>query len=169
MTAGWPVPADDFVLLFGDGCIRAQLNWAKLERDCRIEASVSRSRAVLGDLYTVWYSGPEGHDSEFRDADARPLRVRETEFTEATWPAARAERIAEFERRYRADGRPVHLPLPVYVLDDGELLLLDGTHRAVAAHRSGVDVRLLLFAVHGPVDQAMLPDLRHHPKADRLS
>jgi hypothetical protein len=32
----------------------------------------------------------------------------------------------------------------------------------VAAYRSDADVRLLLFAMHGPVDASMLPDLGHH-------
>ncbi|MEA5364715.1 hypothetical protein VA596_34650 [Amycolatopsis sp., V23-08] len=151
----------DFARFFGDGGIRTLLDWRRLEAECRIEATTSRSRVLLGDLRTVWYNGPDGRDREFRDADARPLRVRETGRTEASWPEGRAARIAEFEARFRGDGGPIQLTLPVYALGDDEFLLLDGTHRAVAAHRTGGNVRLALFAVHGPVDEAMLPDLRH--------
>ncbi|MFF1606902.1 hypothetical protein ACFVYA_03905 [Amycolatopsis sp. NPDC058278] len=154
------VPVADFVRFFGDGGIRVRLDWSRLATECRIEAITSRSAAVLGDLRTVWYAGPDGRNSEFRDAGARPLRVREAALTEASWPAKRAARIAEFEARFRADAGSVQLPLPVYVLGDGGFLLLDGTHRAVAAHRTGGNLRLLLFAVHGPQDEGMLPDLR---------
>jgi hypothetical protein len=156
-----PVPVGDFAALFGDGGIRARLDWTRLAGECRIEAFTSRSRALLGDLRTVWYAGPDGRDREFRDADAQPLRVRETGRTEATWPAGRAARIAGFEDRYRADAGSAQLPLPVYALGDDEFLLLDGTHRSVAAHRAGVAARLLIFVVHGPVEEAMLPDLRY--------
>ncbi|MEU5266543.1 hypothetical protein [Amycolatopsis sp. NPDC021455] len=155
------IPVDDFVRFFGDGGIRAKLNWARLAAECRVEVSAGRSRALLGDLRTVWYAGPDDRNREFRDVDARPLRVRETGLTESSWPAGRAARIAEFEARFRAEAGPVQLPLPGYALGDGGFLLLDGTHRAVAAHRTGGDVRLLLFTVHGPLDEAMLPDLRH--------
>jgi hypothetical protein len=157
------VPVGDFVGFFGDGGIRARLDWTRLAAECRIETFTSRSPALLGDLWTVWYAGPDGRDREFRDADAQPLRVREAGRTEASWPARRAARIAGFEARFRGDGGLIQLPLPVYVLGDGGFLLLDGTHRAVAAHRTGGDVRLLLFAVHGPLDEGMLPDLRHAP------
>ncbi len=156
-----PVSADDFTTFFGHGGIRALLDWTRLATECRITAFTSRSHAVLGELRTVWYAGPDGRDREFRDRDARPLQVRETGLTESTWPADRTARIAEFEARYQADNRPVQLPLPVYALGEGRFLLLDGTHRSVAAHRSAADVRLLLFAIHGPVEEAMLPDLRY--------
>jgi hypothetical protein len=158
-----PVPVGDFARFFGDGGIRARLDWTRLATECRIEAFTSRSRELLADLRTVWYAGADGRDREFRDADARPLRVRETGRTEASWPEGRAARITGFEARFRGDGGPIQLPLPVYVLGDGGFLLLDGTHRAVAAHRTGADARLLLFAVHGPLDEGMLPDLRHAP------
>ncbi|MEV6828051.1 hypothetical protein [Amycolatopsis sp. NPDC051102] len=154
------VPVADFVRFFGDGGIRVLLDWTRLAAECRIEASTSRSAAMLGDLRTVWYAGPDGRDGEFRDPGARPLRVRETGCTEATWSAERAARISDFETRFRADPGPVQLALPVYVLGDDGFLLLDGTHRAVAAHRAGGEVRLLMFAVHGPRDETMLPDLR---------
>jgi hypothetical protein len=102
---------------------------------------------------------PDGAHADFRDPGARPLRLG---LTEATWPAQRLSRIAALNEQFAAADSPVQLPLPVYALGGGGSLLLDGTHRSVAAYRSGADVRLLLFAVHGPVDASMLPDLGHH-------
>ncbi|WUI02707.1 hypothetical protein OHR68_13155 [Spirillospora sp. NBC_00431] len=52
--------------------------------------------------------------------------------------------------------------LPVLRAGPGRELILDGTHRAVAAHGAGVPVTLFVFALHGPVRPAMLPDLVHH-------
>jgi hypothetical protein len=49
------------------------------------------------------------------------------------------------------------------------MVLLDGNHRAVAAYLTGVPVRTLLFVLHGPVDEAILPDLRHHRSASGVN
>ncbi|MBB5955781.1 hypothetical protein FHS29_002362 [Saccharothrix tamanrassetensis] len=145
----------EFVALFGDGSVRVLLDWDALgARGCPVDQVVSRSVDVLGDLFTVWYA--EG--AEYTATGARPLRVRDVTLS----GDVRGERVLAIERSYRAAGRPVQLTLPVYALPQERYLLLDATHRSVAAFRSGLPVRLLLCVLRGPVDAAVLPDLRHH-------
>ncbi|MGP4111336.1 hypothetical protein ACTWP5_10505 [Streptomyces sp. 4N509B] len=157
---------DDFVTVFRDDAVRVELDWdAVLAEGSRGEVGVSgtysRSRRLLGALYTVWYEGADGADADVRQAAARPLRVAETGRTERSWPAERTRRVTRFEQAFRAAAEPVRLVLPAYAVGGG-LLLLDGTHRSVAAHRAGVPVRLLVYALHGPSRAELLPDLRHH-------
>lgn len=150
---------DDFVAEFGDGRVRVLLDWSRVHGQCRAERSVVRSRELLGDLFTVWYVGPDRTPREFNAVDAWPLRVRDVP---EPW---RAEQIRPLRHEFARSGQAVHLLLPAYGLPDGGALLLDGTHRAVAAYQSGAPVVVELWTVHGPVDAAMLPDLRHHPAA----
>ncbi|NUT99820.1 MAG: hypothetical protein HOY78_48200 [Saccharothrix sp.] len=140
----------DFRTVFGDGSVRVLLDWDAVA-GCEVDLRVSRSRDLLGGLFTVWYAG----GAEFDADGARPLRVRDA-------VDERPDRIAPIEASLRAANRPVQLTLPVYALPGDDHLLLDATHRSVAAFRSGLPVRLLLFALRGPVDPAVLPDLRHH-------
>lgn len=151
-----------FALIFGDGAVRAKLDWRRVVDECAVEERYSRSRKELGELYTVWYADDSGRDARYDHQDVRPLRVSEVGITEASWPPARAAKIAELRREYSSTDRPVPLLLPCYRAGD-ELVLLDGNHRAAAAYPTDADTRLLLYILRGPTDSGMLPDLRHFP------
>lgn len=154
---------EDFATIFRDGGgVRVMLAWERLgSPEFGVTATYSRSPRLLGAMFTVWYAGPDGADADCWSA-ARPLRVAEAGRTEPSWPAERARRIAGFERAFREAPEPARLVLPAFALGQGALLLLDGNHRAVAAHRAGVPVRLLVYALRGPLREEILPDLRHH-------
>ncbi|MGW0570844.1 hypothetical protein [Streptomyces tauricus] len=47
-------------------------------------------------------------------------------------------------------------------MPDGADLILDGTHRAVAALRARAHVTVFLYVLLGPTDPTILPDLAHH-------
>ncbi|OXM54889.1 hypothetical protein [Amycolatopsis alba] len=150
-----------FALIFGDGGIRAKLDWRRVAAECAVEERYSRSRKELGELCTVWYADGSGHDAGYDHQGSRPLRVSEAAVTEASWPRARATTIAALRREYVRADRPVHLALPGYRVGD-EVVLLDGNHRAAAAYLADADTRLLLYILRGPTDSGMLPDLRHY-------
>ncbi|MFI9587522.1 hypothetical protein ACIHCQ_38225 [Streptomyces sp. NPDC052236] len=153
---------DQFVDAFQGGGVRVQLSWDRLDSsEFSATHTVSRSTGLLGSLFTVWYEGQQGGNSDWRRA-AHPLRVSEASRTEPDWPANRRHRVSSFEKEFVQAREPIQLVLPTYALHDGGLLLLDGTHRAVAAHRASVPVRLLIYTLRGPVHQDVLPDLRHH-------
>lgn len=150
-----------FVLSFKEGGVRAQLDWRRVVSECTVEERYSCSHKELGELYTVWYADESGRDTGHDHQGARPLRVSEVAFTEATWPPARAFTIAALRREYASADSPVRLTLPGYRVGD-EVVLLDGNHRAAAAYLAEVDLRILLCVLRGPTDSGMLPDLRHH-------
>ncbi|RSM59282.1 hypothetical protein DMH03_25885 [Amycolatopsis sp. WAC 01376] len=152
-----------FALIFGDGVVRAKLDWQRVVDECVVEERYSRSRKELGELCTVWYADESGRDAGYDHQGARPLRVSEVAITEASWPRARASMIAALRAEYTRTARPVQLTLPGYRVGD-EVVLLDGNHRAAAAYLADADTRLLLYILCGPTDSGMLPDLRHYSR-----
>lgn len=56
-----------------------------------------------------------------------------------------------------------HMPpmtLPAYDVHNRRVLLLDGNHRTVSAMRVGKPLALVLFVIHGPIDEQVVPDLK---------
>lgn len=153
---------DQFVDAFQDGGVRVQLSWDRLDSpEFSVTHTVSRSTDLLGSMFTVWYEDPQGGNGDWR-RDSHPLRVSQASRTELDWPGDRRRRVSSFEKEFVQTLEPVQLVLPTYALHDGGLLILDGTHRAVAAHRASVPVRLFVYTLRGPVHEDVLPDLRHH-------
>ncbi|SFB36903.1 hypothetical protein SAMN05216266_109115 [Amycolatopsis marina] len=142
--------------------IRTELNWDAAARSgCHVSTRNCRLRTELGEFHTVWYLGPHGGRAGVNDPSARPLRVREAG-APALLTAERNLVVREFENEFVRAGAPATLELPVYETESGVRILLDGNHRAVAAHRSGLPVDLLIHRLHGPADAAILPDLVHY-------
>ncbi|MET8158587.1 hypothetical protein ABZT47_19600 [Sphaerisporangium sp. NPDC005289] len=153
----------EYVEFFDPDVVGAWLRWdAVTASNCPVTQICTRSREYLAGLYTMWYVTPDGSDGDWRGERDRPLRVGEAHTTSSSWPEGRADRIARLRDAFQREGRPVHLVLPGYSLGNGRVLLLDGTHRAVAAHLSGLDVRLMVFSIEGPMDAAVLPDLARY-------
>ncbi|MFI9454677.1 hypothetical protein [Amycolatopsis sp. NPDC052450] len=152
-----------FALIFGDGVVRAKLDWQRVVDECVVEERYSRSRKELGELCTVWYADESGRDARYDHPGARPLRVSEVAITEASWPRARASMIAALREQYTRTARPVQLTLPGYRVGD-EVVLLDGNHRVAAAYLADADTRFILYLLCGPTDSGMLPDLRHYSR-----
>jgi hypothetical protein len=152
----------DFEEAFRDSGLRVELAWERLRApEFSVSHTVSRSARLLGAMFTVWYEDLLGKDGAW-DRPGRPLRVREVMRTKDDWPADRGRRVSSFHNAFAVASEPAQLVLPTYALPGGELLILDGSHRAVAAHRAAVPVRLLIYTLRGPVEEGVLPDLRHH-------
>ena len=131
--------------MFGDGSVKAQLNWQRINDSLfQVTEFLGHSLDYLGDLLTAWYVDSPGSNR------AKPAK------------AERQARIAEFEKAFTAYRESVQLILPGYEIGSHATLILDGTHRAVAAYRHRVPVRLFVFSLCGPVNEGLLPDLRHY-------
>jgi hypothetical protein len=149
--------------VFGSGQIKARLDWSRIAAPAfRVEESFDDSRERLGGMWSVWYAGADGAPSDWSAKGARPLSMREAADPDIPWPDHRAERLAAFEKCFASASEPIQLVLPAYDMGSGSGLILDGTHRAVAAYRAAVPVALFVFALRGPVDPAILPDLIHY-------
>ncbi|MGK3089656.1 hypothetical protein ACG93S_11645 [Streptomyces sp. WAC01490] len=148
--------------------VRVQLNWQRLvSYEPFVTRTVCDSTVLLDSMFTVWYEDQHGGNGDWCNP-GRPLQVSQAERTESDWPEERRQRVSFFEKKFSQTLEPVQLILPTYALGRGGLLLLDGTHRAVAAHRASVRVSLDLHTVHGPVDEDILPDLRHYAPGEPL-
>ncbi|MGW5355360.1 hypothetical protein ACWERV_33185 [Streptomyces sp. NPDC004031] len=147
--------------------IRARLDWALLARAGAgvgvetLEGDAGRRR--LAELFTVWYTDGAGAGSRWDAPGSRPLRVAESERALPGWPGDRRRAVDALRRSFAAGTGPLDLTVPVYRAGAGRHVLLDGNHRAVAAHLAPVrDLRLTLWALAGPVREDILPDLRHY-------
>jgi hypothetical protein len=120
----------------------------------------------MGGLETVWYTWPDGSIGDWRNQGNRRLQVKEA----ATRPDFPNESSYDYIERLisdiRAGSTPPYLVLPCYRTQRDKLIILDGNHRAIAAFRSDMDVRLLIFAVTGTDNPLLLPDLLHETIPD---
>lgn len=148
---------DAFHRLFG-AAIRAWLAWDELGDDVRIRQQVITDRSELGRLLTVWYTGPEGEPGNWRESTHTPMTVDQAASTPTSWTAGAAERVGRFQSLFLSGQEPPVLLFPAYAIGD-RVLLLDGSHRAIALHRTGLGPQVLVCAVAGPVDHRVLPDL----------
>jgi hypothetical protein len=156
---------DDFRRLFGD-TTQAWLAWDRLAvAGATIQEQIVTDRAELGRLRTVWYRDAGGGPGDWRDPGSVPLSVREAADQRSTWAPARSKRIEAFRQEYLRQTEPVLMMMPGYVTPLGTLLI-DSTHRAVAAYLSNVEPRLLVLAIDGPISAEILPDLPHHATED---
>jgi hypothetical protein len=154
---------EEFETIFRNSEMRAWLAWDILEKSgANMREIYTRSPEALARLYTVWYAAPGGTNGDWRNSSDSPLRVGQATDTVGTWPAERVTRVAHFRAQFEKSRYPVQLTLPAYSPNTRDVLLLDGTHRAVAAHLSKKEVRLIVLAVQGPCDPRILPDLAHY-------
>ncbi|GGX68301.1 hypothetical protein [Streptomyces anandii] len=155
----------DFAVRFRP-VIRAALDWGRLAdvgAGVRVETVTGgAARRCLAGLFTVWYADARGADSSWNSPGSRPLRVGSAGRTLPSWPEDRRRAVDALARGYAEGSRPVPLTLPTYRVGEDCHVLLDGNHRAVAAHRAGRDVELTLWALTGPVCEGILPDLHHY-------
>ena len=117
---------------------------------------------MLSSFFTVWYINPDGLNGDWRNAGDSPLRIRDAVKAFDIWPDDRKQRVEAFRAKFIRRSEPVQLVLPAYAPNDRDIILLDGTHRAMAAFMAQSGIRLLVFAVNGPCDPDVLPDLLHY-------
>lgn len=145
------------------GEIRVLLTWTRVHLpEISVEERTIEDRGALAMLRTVWYVTPDGRLGDWRAPENRALRVGEAGASHDVLPPESRTHIAAFQEAFRQSPGPVELDLPAYGLPGGEALVLDGTHRLVAACVAEVGVRIRLATLRGPIDPRILPDLAHY-------
>lgn len=138
----------DFEALVGLSAIRTWVDWESLsDANCTVRMDVVPGTEALRRCQTVWYRN-RGTRSEWRDQNARRVRVGEE---------------AERSRPQPWVGGHLDVPqvFPALDLGGGEVMLLDGNHRAVALAGSPQPSQALLLVLAGPRDPLVFPDLVH--------
>ncbi len=149
-------------MIFRDGGIRSWLDWEMVQPpDYSVLEIFSRSVADISWLETVWYIRTDGSLGDWRNQGDRRISVKDAA-ARRDFPSKSSEQyIQKLISDMSASPVPTYLVLPCYRTQRGKLIILDGNHRAIAACRCDVNVRLLIFALSGPDDPLVLPDLLH--------
>jgi hypothetical protein len=154
-------------MIFRDAGIRSWFDWELIQPPgYSVVEKFSRSVADVSRLETVWYIRSDGSLGDWRSQSDRRLSVKDAA-TKHVFPNKDSEDyIQSLISDMCARPEPPYLILPCYRTQDGKFIILDGNHRAIAAFRSDMDVRLLIFAVSGPDDPLLLPDLLHEMSSE---
>lgn len=148
--------------IFRGGGIRSWLDWEMIQSpDYSVLELFSRSVADVSKFETVWYIRADGSLGDWRNRDDRRVSVKDAAARRDFPSKASEQYIQRLISDMRASSAPHYLVLPCYRTRSGKYFILDGNHRAIAAYRSGMDVRLLIFALSGPDDPLLLPELLH--------
>jgi hypothetical protein len=147
--------------------IKVHLNWLKLIADrWPVRVVTIRSRAELLGLYTCSYASPDRINLNYDAPNATPMRIadllhRWRDFPDVTAQGISKERVQDYVDRFSSAAATGRLIGAAYDLKEGRLLLLDGHHRALALASLDLPFRVRLAVISGPLDEAVLPDLRH--------
>lgn len=151
----------EFTTAFRGDDVRSWVDWDGLQDLPGARVTVLGDRADLGSCQTVWYRDRHGRRCDWRDPHGVRVDVAEAAATEGFPDAASRRRVLRIRDDLdRAVVDPV-LVLPAYRARGDRPILLDGNHRAVAAHLSGARVRVVLMCVQGTADPRLLPDVLH--------
>ena len=155
------IPANLFVEFFKP-FVRVMFDWARMEEErWPVELSVVSALEQVACWHTPWNFNRLGREVRHDDAEARPIRLAEVEALMPGFGEQRQRYIERMVCEFRQSPPPVQLILPAYELPEGGHILLDGNHRAAALLRARVSFRILLCAVRGPIEESILPELRH--------
>lgn len=158
---------------------RVGLAWgAVAHSDWQIDARVTDSRADLASWYFPWYLGPDGTAVDYLDPNGRPIAIGEWDTlrpaglsfrrSDVDLQAARFREVTERAEvdleaaRFHEVSAPAQVVVPAYGLPDDRLLVLDGNHRLAALmQETELAFHCTAVVLHGPIDEAVLSDLRH--------
>jgi hypothetical protein len=146
------------------------INWPAIVAVGSSVSSVYLSRTgplTLGWAFPAWFTcggAPVCHDGNrlaeypgmhkrFPEKGDLAVTIDQAAKTNFNHPWKFEDRI----NRHRPSGR-VELQLPAYDVERG-YLLLDGNHRSIATLCAGVEYKIELVVIHGPIDRRVLADL----------
>lgn len=151
---------DLFMQYFG-GDVRVLLNWGCLGAKARrLEGFVLTQYEQLESVYLPWYTGAGG-EVPFDSPSAVPICLSCIPSALSLLKEQRQSKIRALSSKFNLLESPVQLTVPLYSLGTGKYLLLDRCHRMAALSLSKGSFKVLAFAVTGPIDTDVLPDLLH--------
>jgi hypothetical protein len=156
------IDSDMYERLFrGPGGIRVELDWdAVRSGGWPVDAEVVDTIEGLGGGFFPWYLTNGGREVSYLEDGAQPVPVARVTALESYFDDARRTKIAGMRRSFE-HVEAVQLIVPAYSLGASGYLILDGCHRLAALASAGTAFKGLLLTLRGPIDAAVLPDLRH--------
>ena len=119
------------------------------------------SKNELLSLSIAKYASSNGDFALWGTPGAHPLTVKEALAAFPKWGGLGQEIVELYCGIFSRVARTVKVAFPAYLLPNGERLLLDGVHRAIAIARTGLQFEINLVTIEGPIEESALPDLRH--------
>jgi hypothetical protein len=142
--------------------VRVHLNWKLVEEHgWPVHVSVVSNIEHFRSWYSPWYTDATGHEVDWEHPGASVISVGNVPERLTALKPDRAEKIRMLAEAYENEPQPVQLVTALYALGRSKYLVLDGNHRLAALSFGGCDARIMSVALHGPVDESVLPDLRH--------
>jgi hypothetical protein len=131
------------------------------DTEARVVQRVITDKSEIAPLFTAFRATRHQAVVPFKTPFAYPMRIREL-----------VERFAETKPSFRASFEAMRLSLmatpgaidieiPAYDLGSGDLLLLDGNHRATALYLGDRPFTLRITTLSAPVDRRYLITLKH--------
>ena len=103
-------------------------------------------------IFTPWYARADGSVCGYSSSNAKPQSVA----------AVASNRALLDHHGVRDTPHPDSISVvPAFRLNQDYILLLDGNHRAVSSQVAASKAGLAAFIVNGPINEQVLPDLRH--------
>lgn len=154
-----------FTALFSPPVIQVRLAWDMLDQlNPTINAISLCSLRGAADRWIVpWYKS-EGRQVPYDHPAAKPICLTDVAADLSFLESRRRGLITTLASGFSRSTTPLCFLIATYRVRDTELIL-DGNHRAVAAHLQGTDCRILALSLDGPCDKNYLPDLRHWSKS----
>ena len=139
--------------------VQVRINWGLIATS-KISIETIACPLTFGEMFLPWYKCHGHFGGDVDCPDAHPVSLDDVVSDFSSLPHQTRKRIWQYKFIYQ-NAPPKKILLPAYDLGSSRRLLLDGNHRAVAIHQLGVPVAISLAIIHGPMNVAVLPDLRH--------
>lgn len=145
--------------------IRVFFEWDRFQAEnWPVRVFVIDDFAELTRWYTPWNGSAAGEIVRYDAANAQPIRLGDTAAYFAKFDQQRQATITALAKMLAASSRPrrpVQLVAPAYRLPGNLGIFLDGNHRLAALLKAQVAFQLLVFLIEGPLDNWVMPELRH--------
>jgi len=142
--------------------VRVLLDWEQLESGrFAVQLTTVSEPTSLDYWYTPWYFDAQGNEVSYDMGTATPVSISQAADGLKGLSSARQQSIEELTIEFSRRSDPIQIPVAMYTLTHGRCLVLDGSHRLIAAAISKRPFIILSFVVHGPLNASILPDLAH--------
>jgi hypothetical protein len=141
--------------------IHVMFNWPLFElEDWPIDIMVLENNINIHDWYMPWYIDLGGQEANYNSKNAIPLSINDVLHSEYIMNK-RNNRVSEIKAIFNGLEQPICFDIPVYSLNKGKYLVLDGNHRIIALIKKNIKYILRAYIIHGPIDENIIADLVH--------